>query len=178
MTWSIYKPQRFRPLKEDVFLLLIITTTITKSQFTNNDNPHSKRKKTTTIKKRWRVLFWMLPACIMYIHHVLKVQSIWFEPMQYRYIKGDYFFKSLIMVQYELYFRYKFANEKLKRTARYYSSHWRTWAAVNIQLAWRRYKSRDQTMDIQRTDPGEDSDRRLRRYAAMFMSLRPHDHLE
>lgn len=82
------------------------------------------------------------------------------------------------MVQYEPYFRYKFANEKLKRTARYYSSHWRTWAAVNIQLAWRRYKLRDQTMDIQRTDPGEDSDRRLRRYAAMFMSLRPHDHLE
>ncbi|KAA8530410.1 hypothetical protein F0562_005119 [Nyssa sinensis] len=31
-------------------------------------------------------------------------------------------------------FRYKFANERLKRTARYYSSTWRTWAAVNIQL--------------------------------------------
>ncbi|KAL0381025.1 UNVERIFIED_CONTAM: Cyclic nucleotide-gated ion channel 2 [Sesamum angustifolium] len=36
-------------------------------------------------------------------------------------------------------FRYKFANERLRRTARYYSSNWRTWAAVNIQLAWRRY---------------------------------------
>ncbi|KAJ3702806.1 hypothetical protein LUZ61_006511 [Rhynchospora tenuis] len=74
-------------------------------------------------------------------------------------------------------FRYKFSNEKLKRTTRYYSSNWRTWAAVNIQLAWRRYKSRDQSMDIQRTDTG-DSDRRLRLYAAMFLSLRPHDHLE
>ncbi|EOY03580.1 Cyclic nucleotide-regulated ion channel family protein isoform 2, partial [Theobroma cacao] len=39
-------------------------------------------------------------------------------------------------------FRYKFANERLKRTARYYSSNWRTWAAVNIQLAWRRYRTR------------------------------------
>ncbi|KAM7520687.1 hypothetical protein LguiB_019649 [Lonicera macranthoides] len=36
-------------------------------------------------------------------------------------------------------FRYNFANEKLKRRARYYSSNWRTWAAINIQLAWRHY---------------------------------------
>lgn len=75
MTWSIYKPQRFRPLKQDVFLLLIITATITKSQFTNNDNPHSKRKKTTTIKKTLEGSF-LNASCIMYIHHVLKVQSI------------------------------------------------------------------------------------------------------
>ncbi|KAH7665245.1 cyclic nucleotide gated channel protein [Dioscorea alata] len=74
-------------------------------------------------------------------------------------------------------FRYKFANERLKRTARYYSSNWRTWAAVNIQLAWRRYKTQTRGMVIQ---PSEivDSERRLRLYAAMFMSLRPHDHLE
>lgn len=74
-------------------------------------------------------------------------------------------------------FRYKFANERLKRTARYYSSNWRTWAAVNIQLAWRRYKTRTRGIVIQ---PSEiiDSERRLRLYAAMFMSLRPHDHLE
>ncbi|KAI3770347.1 hypothetical protein L6452_01475 [Arctium lappa] len=37
---------------------------------------------------------------------------------------------------------YKFANEWLKRTARYYSSNWRTWAAINIQLGWRRYVAR------------------------------------
>ncbi|XP_062212470.1 cyclic nucleotide-gated ion channel 2-like [Phragmites australis] len=80
-------------------------------------------------------------------------------------------------------FRYKFGNEKLKRTARYYSSNWRTWAAVNIQLAWRRYRAR--TTDVTATaapllagGPGDDEDRRLRHYAAMFMSLRPHDHLE
>lgn len=74
-------------------------------------------------------------------------------------------------------FRYKFANERLKRTARYYSSHWRTWAAVNIQLAWRRYKLRAQCPVVQPLENG-DSERRLRHYAAMFMSLRPHDHLE
>jgi cyclic nucleotide gated channel len=39
-------------------------------------------------------------------------------------------------------FRYKFANEKLKRTVRFYSSSWRTWAAVTLQLAWRRHKAR------------------------------------
>ncbi|KAJ0982042.1 hypothetical protein J5N97_010297 [Dioscorea zingiberensis] len=74
-------------------------------------------------------------------------------------------------------FRYKFANERLKRTARYYSANWRTWAAVNIQLAWRRYKTQRRGMV---TQPSEirDSERRLRLYAAMFMSLRPHDHLE
>ncbi|KAF6173527.1 hypothetical protein GIB67_042657 [Kingdonia uniflora] len=74
-------------------------------------------------------------------------------------------------------FRYKFANEKLKRTARYYSSSWRTWAAVNIQFAWHRYKARTIGPIIQVTTTG-DSDRLLRQYAAMFLSLRPHDHLE
>ncbi|TVU44942.1 hypothetical protein EJB05_04405 [Eragrostis curvula] len=79
-------------------------------------------------------------------------------------------------------FRYKFANDKLKRTARYYSSNWRTWAAVNIQLAWRRCRVRRTAaaaappLVISGTD--DDGDRRLRHYAAMFMSLRPHDHLE
>ncbi|XVE83726.1 hypothetical protein DITRI_Ditri16bG0109400 [Diplodiscus trichospermus] len=75
-------------------------------------------------------------------------------------------------------FRYKFANERLKRTARYYSSNWRTWAAVNIQLAWRRYRTRTKGPMISVTDNGNSSDRRLLQYAAMFMSIRPHDHLE
>ncbi|CAN6850434.1 unnamed protein product [Brassica oleracea] len=39
-------------------------------------------------------------------------------------------------------FRYTFVNEKVKRSARYYSPGWRTWAAVAVQLAWRRYKHR------------------------------------
>ncbi|KAL5723048.1 Cyclic nucleotide-gated ion channel 2 [Ranunculus cassubicifolius] len=76
-------------------------------------------------------------------------------------------------------FRYKFANERLKRTARYYSSNWRTWAAVNIQFAWHRYKLRTKGRVIELTVTGNaDIDQRLRKYAAMFLSLRPHDHLE
>ncbi|KAL3629420.1 Cyclic nucleotide-gated ion channel 2 [Castilleja foliolosa] len=72
-------------------------------------------------------------------------------------------------------FRYKFANERLTRTARYYSSNWRTWAAVNIQLGWRRYRQRTR----REWRGGEFGvDRRLRQYAAFFMSIRPHDHLE
>ncbi|PIM99041.1 K+-channel ERG [Handroanthus impetiginosus] len=74
-------------------------------------------------------------------------------------------------------FRYKFANERLKRTARFYSSNWRTWAAVNIQLAWRRYIERTRRA-VTYVSANGDSDRRLRQYAAFFMSIRPHDHLE
>lgn len=74
-------------------------------------------------------------------------------------------------------FRYKFANERLKRTARYYSSNWRTWAAVNIQLAWRRYVTRTRP-PVNRVTGNSGGDRTLRRCAAMFLSLRPHDHLE
>ncbi|CAA7393531.1 unnamed protein product [Spirodela intermedia] len=77
-------------------------------------------------------------------------------------------------------FRYKFANERLKKTARHYSSNWRTWAAVNIQLAWRRHRVR--TRGAAPPPPPEsgcsDAERRLRQYAAVFMAIRPHDHLE
>jgi len=75
-------------------------------------------------------------------------------------------------------FRYKFANERLKRTARYYSSNWRTWAAVNIQFAWRRYRQRTKGPVIPVRDTNGGTERRLLQYAALFMSLRPHDHLE
>ncbi|CAL1392219.1 unnamed protein product [Linum trigynum] len=80
-------------------------------------------------------------------------------------------------------FRYKFANERLKRTARYYSSNWRTWAAVNIQFAWQRYRRRTKggggagPMNPV-VESGGDVENKLLRYAAMFMSIRPHDHLE
>ncbi|XP_059670399.1 cyclic nucleotide-gated ion channel 2-like [Cornus florida] len=74
-------------------------------------------------------------------------------------------------------FRYKFNNERLKRKARYYSSNWRTWAAVNIQLAWRRSMQRSRAPVNHVMENGGD-ERRLRQYAAVFMSLRPHDHLE
>lgn len=74
-------------------------------------------------------------------------------------------------------FRYKFANERMTRTAKYYSSNWRTWAAVNIQLGWRRYMERTRRT-LAYTSTNGDSDRRLRQCAAFFLSIRPHDHLE
>ncbi|KAG2711046.1 hypothetical protein I3843_04G053200 [Carya illinoinensis] len=76
-------------------------------------------------------------------------------------------------------FRYKFANERLKRTARYYSSNWRTWAAVIIQLGWRRCRMRTRGSVIAAAATGNgSSEHRLLQYAAMFMSIKPHDHLE
>jgi cyclic nucleotide gated channel len=36
--------------------------------------------------------------------------------------------------------RYTFTNDKVRRSARYYSPGCRTWAAVAVQLAMRRYK--------------------------------------
>ncbi|XP_038982156.1 cyclic nucleotide-gated ion channel 4-like [Phoenix dactylifera] len=77
-------------------------------------------------------------------------------------------------------FRYTFANEKVKRSARYYSPGWRTWAAVAIQLAWRRYKLRLTLASLsfirprrpasRCSSPGEE---RLRHYAALLTSPKP-----
>ncbi|KAK9699342.1 hypothetical protein RND81_08G168400 [Saponaria officinalis] len=75
-------------------------------------------------------------------------------------------------------FRYKFANDTLKRTLRYHSSNWRTWAAVNIQFAWRRYMKRTRSSMARSTSLNGDADKRLLQFAAMFMSFRPHDHLD
>ncbi|XP_076947489.1 cyclic nucleotide-gated ion channel 2-like isoform X1 [Bidens hawaiensis] len=75
-------------------------------------------------------------------------------------------------------FRYKFANERLKRTVRYHSSNWRTWAAVTIQIGWRRYMARMRPQVNRAADENGGSNRMLRQYAAIFMSIRPHDHLE
>lgn len=78
-------------------------------------------------------------------------------------------------------FRYTFLSEKIKRTARYYSPGWRTWAAVAIQLAWRRYKARfalsslsfvRMRRPLSRSYSEED---RLRLYAAMLASPKPND---
>lgn len=77
-------------------------------------------------------------------------------------------------------FKYKFASERLKRTARYYSSNWQTWAAVNIQLAWRRYRTRIKGPNpiISETEQESSRDHRLLQYASMFISIKLHDHLE
>ena len=77
-------------------------------------------------------------------------------------------------------------NKQLTRTTRYYSSTWRMWAAVAIQLAWRRFKARrsskfsgplnlahvsvskggDCDLDAEQQD-------RLRMYTAMFTCPKP-----
>ncbi|KAK6946776.1 Ion transport domain [Dillenia turbinata] len=77
-------------------------------------------------------------------------------------------------------FRYTFVNEKVKRSARYYSPGWRTWAAVAIQLAWRRYRHRLTLASLSFIRPrrplsrcsslGED---RLRLYTALLTSPKP-----
>ncbi|XP_024024894.1 cyclic nucleotide-gated ion channel 4 [Morus notabilis] len=79
-------------------------------------------------------------------------------------------------------FRYTFVNEKVKRSARYYSPGWRTWAAVAIQLAWRRYKHRLTLTSLSFIRPrrplsrcsslGED---RLKLYTALLTSPKPND---
>ncbi|GMH24975.1 hypothetical protein Nepgr_026818 [Nepenthes gracilis] len=75
-------------------------------------------------------------------------------------------------------FRYTFINEKVRRSARYYSPGWRTWAAVAVQMAWRRYKHRLALSSLSFIRPrrpvsrsnsqGED---RLRLYTALLTSL-------
>ncbi|KAK1583934.1 hypothetical protein Q3G72_028366 [Acer saccharum] len=77
-------------------------------------------------------------------------------------------------------FRCTFVNERVKRSARYYSPGWRTWAAVAIQLAWRRYKHRLTLTSLSLIRPrrplsrcsslGED---RLRLYTALLTSPKP-----
>ncbi|XP_042024677.1 cyclic nucleotide-gated ion channel 4-like [Salvia splendens] len=80
-------------------------------------------------------------------------------------------------------FRYTFVSEKVKRSARYYSPGWRTWAAVAIQLAWRRYRHRLTLTSLsfirsRCSSLGED---RLRLYTALLTSPKPkpnHDHFD
>ncbi|KAJ4981293.1 hypothetical protein NE237_032130 [Protea cynaroides] len=79
-------------------------------------------------------------------------------------------------------FRSTFANDKMRRSARYYSPGWRTWAAVAIQLAWRRYRHRLALTSLsfrrpgrplsRSSSPGED---RLRLYTALLTSPKPNE---
>lgn len=77
-------------------------------------------------------------------------------------------------------FRYTFVNEKVKRSARYYSPGWRTWAAVAIQLAWRRYRHRLTLTSLSFIRPRRPlsrsnslSEDRLRLYTALLTSPKP-----
>ncbi|XP_042054705.1 cyclic nucleotide-gated ion channel 17-like [Salvia splendens] len=51
-------------------------------------------------------------------------------------------------------------SKKLQHTFRFYSHHWRTWAACFIQAAWRRFKRRKMAKDLARMESFamEDSD--------------------
>ncbi|BAT92499.1 Cyclic nucleotide-gated ion channel 4 [Vigna angularis] len=83
-------------------------------------------------------------------------------------------------------FRYTFVKEKVKRSARYYSPGWRTWAAVAIQLAWRRYKHRLTLTCLSFIRPRRPASRctsmeedRLRLYTALLTSPKPNqDHFD
>nr|QBC74500.1 cyclic nucleotide-gated ion channel 4-like [Hippeastrum hybrid cultivar] len=78
-------------------------------------------------------------------------------------------------------FRYTFVNEKVRRSARYYSPGWRTWAAVAIQLAWRRYRHRKTLTSLSFIRPRRPLSRcsslgeeKLRLYTALLTSPKPH----
>ncbi|TVU20066.1 hypothetical protein EJB05_36253, partial [Eragrostis curvula] len=77
-------------------------------------------------------------------------------------------------------FRYTFANEKVRRSARYYSPGWRTWAAVAVQLAWRRYKHLKTLASLSFIRPRRPLSRcsslgeeKLRLYTAILTSPKP-----
>ncbi|KAG0500704.1 hypothetical protein HPP92_000776 [Vanilla planifolia] len=77
-------------------------------------------------------------------------------------------------------FRYTFVNEKVNRSGRYYSPGWRTWAAVAIQLAWRRFKHRKTLTTLSFIRPRRPLSRcsslgeeKLRLYTALLTSPKP-----
>ncbi|KAM3405112.1 hypothetical protein ACQJBY_007917 [Aegilops geniculata] len=77
-------------------------------------------------------------------------------------------------------FRYTFTNERVRRSARYYSPGWRTWAAVAVQLAWRRYKHRKTLESLSFIRPRRPLSRcsslgeeKLRLYTAILASPKP-----
>uniref|UniRef100_A0A0D9YFU7 Cyclic nucleotide-binding domain-containing protein n=1 Tax=Oryza glumipatula TaxID=40148 RepID=A0A0D9YFU7_9ORYZ len=77
-------------------------------------------------------------------------------------------------------FRYTFTNDRVRRSARYYSHGWRTWAAVAVQLAWRRYKHRKTLASLSFIRPRRPLSRcsslgeeKLRLYTAILTSPKP-----
>lgn len=85
-----------------------------------------------------------------------------------------------------LFVRYKMFNEQLTRTIKYYSKTWRMWAAVAIQLAWRRFKARRSRvysgpLNFARVSSSHDGDPelnvhqrdRLRMFTAMIVCPKP-----
>lgn len=54
-------------------------------------------------------------------------------------------------------FREKFEDKNLRTLVRFYSPSWRMWAAVKIQLAWRRFKSRKEISQPEGAAAGQDT---------------------
>ncbi|GAQ78047.1 cyclic nucleotide-gated ion channel [Klebsormidium nitens] len=81
-------------------------------------------------------------------------------------------------------FQQRLQSKKLRHTIRHYSPHWRTWAAVTIQLTWRRFKAAAASRGPRTASglvpvPGQPTDDptrdKLRMYTAMFTSPKPQD---
>lgn len=93
---------------------------------------------------------------------------------------------NILIIISSLFVRYKLFNEQLTRTIRYYSKTWRMWAAVAIQLAWRRFKARRSRvysgpLNFARVSSSHDGDPelnvdqrdRLRMFTAMIVCPKP-----
>ncbi|CAI5535176.1 unnamed protein product [Closterium sp. Naga37s-1] len=69
-------------------------------------------------------------------------------------------------------FRFQLRDKKLRALIKYYSPHWRTWAAVTIQLAWRRRQAgRGPVVSGGRAAAAAEEERtqeRMRLYTTMF----------
>ncbi|CAI5531378.1 unnamed protein product [Closterium sp. Naga37s-1] len=48
-------------------------------------------------------------------------------------------------------FKFNWKSQRIQRWVRYYSPHWRTWAALTIQIAWRRHVARQHATSLQRS---------------------------
>ncbi|KAG6495238.1 cyclic nucleotide-gated ion channel 4-like [Zingiber officinale] len=77
-------------------------------------------------------------------------------------------------------FRHTFVSERVRRSVRYYSPGWRTWAAVAIQLAWWQRKQRRTLTSLSFVRPRRPTSRsasmeeeRLRLYTALLTSPKP-----
>ncbi|CAI5486839.1 unnamed protein product [Closterium sp. Naga37s-1] len=48
-------------------------------------------------------------------------------------------------------FKFNWKSQRIQRWVRYYSPHWRTWAALTIQISWRRHVAQQHATSLQRS---------------------------
>ncbi|KAK3138345.1 hypothetical protein QOZ80_5AG0367600 [Eleusine coracana subsp. coracana] len=109
---------------------------------------------------------WPLPASSATLTTVESTEAFGLEAEDVKYVTQH--------------FRYTFINDRVRRSARYYSPGWRTWAAVAVQLAWRRYKHRKTLESLSFIRPRRPLSRcaslgeeKLRLYTAILTSPKP-----